>query len=64
MEPTGIEPVTSCLQSRGGHAGANRYGALASSKVALWLAKMAHAVLKAVLAAMWYSRGTLHSNGR
>ncbi len=26
MEPAGIEPATSCLQSRGGHAGANDYG--------------------------------------
>jgi hypothetical protein len=26
MEPTGIEPVTSCLQSRGGLAGATEYG--------------------------------------
>jgi len=59
MEPTGIEPVTSCLQSRGGPAGANRYGGSASVKVALLLAKMVSAVLKAVLATRWYSGGTL-----
>ena len=35
VEPTGIEPVTSCLQSRGGHAGANEYGGLALIKVGL-----------------------------
>ncbi len=30
--------------------------------MALSLAKMAHAVLKAVLAALWYSGGTLYEN--
>jgi len=35
MEPTGIEPVTSCLQSRGGHAGASRYGGIGSAEMAL-----------------------------
>lgn len=35
MEPTGIEPVTSCLQSRGGHAGASRYGGFGSPETAL-----------------------------
>ena len=61
MEPTGIEPVTSCLQSRREHAGANRYGGLASVKMALLLAKLASVVLKAVLTAMWYSSGTLNN---
>jgi hypothetical protein len=35
VEPTGIEPVTSCLQSRGGHAGASRYGGFGSAEMAL-----------------------------
>src|SRR5271167_400166 len=59
MEPTGIEPVTSCLQSRRGHTGASRYGGLASVTMALLLAKLASVVLKAVLAVWWYSGGTL-----
>jgi integrase len=59
MEPAGLEPATSCLQSRGGYAGTNGYGGLASAKVVLLLAKMTSAVLKAVLAATWYSCGTL-----
>ena len=49
MEPAGIEPATSCLQSRGGLAGANSYGGFGSGKRALLLAKLASAVLKAVL---------------
>jgi hypothetical protein len=35
MEPAGIEPATSCLQSRGGHAGASRYGGFGSAEMAL-----------------------------
>ena len=58
MEPAGIEPATSCLQSRGGRAGANRYGGFGSGKVALFLAKLATAVLKAVLGQQWYPCGT------
>jgi hypothetical protein len=59
MEPTGIEPVTSCLQSRSGHAEARRYGEFRSVKVALLLAKTTSVVLKAVLTFTWYSGGTL-----
>ncbi len=59
MEPAGLEPATSCLQSRGGHAEANRYGDFGLDKVLLLLTKMASAVLKAVLAVRWYSFGTL-----
>jgi hypothetical protein len=49
MEPTGIEPVTSCLQSRGGCAGGNGYGGFASAKVALLLVKVTSVVPQAVL---------------
>ena len=59
MEPAGIEPATSCLQSRGAHAGTNEYGRVASATVASSLAKLASAVLKAVLIDEWYSCGTL-----
>lgn len=35
VEPTGIEPVTSCLQSRRGRAETSKYGRLAAAKTAL-----------------------------
>jgi hypothetical protein len=59
MEPTGIEPVTSCLQSRGAHAGTNEYVGFTSAKVLISLAKLARSVLKAVLTGERYSCGTL-----
>jgi site-specific DNA recombinase len=58
MEPTGIEPVTSCLQSRRGCAGANGYSGFGSAKVALLLVKMASVVPKAVPMQVWCPCGT------
>ena len=55
MGPTWIEPVTSCLQSIRGHAGTSVFGALQSRQMAVLLAKLAHAVLEAVLDSRWYS---------
>jgi hypothetical protein len=48
VEPAGIEPATSCLQSRGGCAGGNGYGGFASVKVALLLVRVTSVVPKAV----------------
>ena len=58
MEPAGIEPATSCLQSRGGGAGGNVFGNVVSVKVALLLVKLASVVPKAVPVQVWYPCGT------
>jgi hypothetical protein len=58
MEPTGLEPATSCLQSRGGCAGGNGYEGFTSAKVALLLVKVTSLVPKAVPGWVWYPCGT------
>jgi hypothetical protein len=60
VEPTGIEPVTSCLQSRGGVAGAYGYGVLRLAKWRYGRRNRPVWYSKRYSGAMWYSCGTLY----